>query len=107
MAPFFFFPPPPPAAEAPAMSGFQFPGFYQLPPFFTLQPNAAVRTKQLELWKQLASEYCKAQRSGADDETPWGEKAKRLKKPKKSKMELALGSGNMDRSLRKPRSEKI
>ncbi|CAJ1364104.1 unnamed protein product [Effrenium voratum] len=57
-----FFPPPPPAAEAPAMSGFQFPGFYQLPPFFTLQPNAAVRTKQLELWKQLASEYCKAKR---------------------------------------------
>ena len=35
---------------------FQFPAFYQLPPFFTLQPHAAVRAKQLELWKQLISE---------------------------------------------------
>ena len=37
---------------------FQFPAFYHLPPFFTLQPHAAVRAKQLELWKQLISEYC-------------------------------------------------
>lgn len=36
---------------------FQFPAFYHLPPFFTLQPHAAVRAKQLELWKQLISEY--------------------------------------------------
>ncbi|CAK9067412.1 unnamed protein product [Durusdinium trenchii] len=37
---------------------FQYPAFYQLPPFFTLQPHASVRAKQLELWKQLISEYC-------------------------------------------------
>jgi hypothetical protein len=35
---------------------FQFPAFYQLPPFFTLQPHAGIRAKQLELWKQLISE---------------------------------------------------
>lgn len=35
---------------------FQYPAFYQLPPFFTLQPHASVRAKQLELWKQLISE---------------------------------------------------
>merc|ERR1740116_354106 len=37
---------------------FEFPTFYQLPPFFTLQPNASVRDKQLGLWKQLSLDYC-------------------------------------------------
>eukprot|EP00747_Dinoflagellata_sp_TGD_P170578 gnl/TRDRNA2_/TRDRNA2_202499_c0_seq1.p1 gnl/TRDRNA2_/TRDRNA2_202499_c0~~gnl/TRDRNA2_/TRDRNA2_202499_c0_seq1.p1 ORF type:complete len:211 (-),score=35.51 gnl/TRDRNA2_/TRDRNA2_202499_c0_seq1:54-653(-) len=37
---------------------FQFPPFYGLPPFFTLQPHAAVRAKQLALWKQLVCDYC-------------------------------------------------
>mmetsp|Transcript_15614 Transcript_15614/g.36867 ORF Transcript_15614/g.36867 Transcript_15614/m.36867 type:complete len:185 (-) Transcript_15614:15-569(-) len=41
-----------------AVAGFEFPAFYHLPPFFTLQPNAAVRAKQLELWKQFVSDYC-------------------------------------------------
>lgn len=36
---------------------FQFPAFYHLPPFFTLQPHAGVRAKQLDLWKQLISEH--------------------------------------------------
>ena len=43
---------------------FQFPAFYHLPPFFTLQPHAAVRAKQLELWKQLISEYLDLKEKG-------------------------------------------
>ena len=35
---------------------FQFPAFYHLPPFFTLQPHQAVRQKQMELWRQLVAE---------------------------------------------------
>eukprot|EP00928_Gymnodinium_smaydae_P006157 TRINITY_DN12147_c0_g1_i2.p1 TRINITY_DN12147_c0_g1~~TRINITY_DN12147_c0_g1_i2.p1 ORF type:complete len:188 (+),score=53.26 TRINITY_DN12147_c0_g1_i2:78-641(+) len=41
-----------------AAGGFEFPPFYNLPPFFTLQPNAAVRAKQLALWRQLVCGYC-------------------------------------------------
>mmetsp|Transcript_3137 Transcript_3137/g.8494 ORF Transcript_3137/g.8494 Transcript_3137/m.8494 type:complete len:184 (+) Transcript_3137:3-554(+) len=43
---------------ADAQPGYQFPPFWHLPPFFTLQPHAAVRAKQLDLWKQLARDYC-------------------------------------------------
>ncbi|CAE8708403.1 unnamed protein product, partial [Polarella glacialis] len=32
------------------------------PPFFTLQPNAAVRAKQLALWTQLVLDHCKFHR---------------------------------------------
>mmetsp|Transcript_35683 Transcript_35683/g.82935 ORF Transcript_35683/g.82935 Transcript_35683/m.82935 type:complete len:187 (-) Transcript_35683:113-673(-) len=41
-----------------SQEGFQFPAFYNIPPFFTLQPHAGVRAKQLALWKQLAHDYC-------------------------------------------------
>merc|ERR1719367_2261401 len=39
-------------------SAFEFPPFYQLPPFFTIQQNAGVRNKQFALWKQLVLDYC-------------------------------------------------
>eukprot|EP00930_Biecheleria_cincta_P015739 TRINITY_DN1301_c2_g1_i1.p1 TRINITY_DN1301_c2_g1~~TRINITY_DN1301_c2_g1_i1.p1 ORF type:complete len:231 (+),score=53.45 TRINITY_DN1301_c2_g1_i1:100-693(+) len=45
-----------------AEKGFEFPAFYNLPPFFTLQPNLAVRAKQLSLWRQLVCDYCQAHR---------------------------------------------
>mmetsp|Transcript_19820 Transcript_19820/g.36906 ORF Transcript_19820/g.36906 Transcript_19820/m.36906 type:complete len:99 (-) Transcript_19820:24-320(-) len=41
------------------MSGFDFtpPEFWNFPPFFTLQPVEATRTKQLALWKDLILRY--------------------------------------------------
>uniref|UniRef100_A0A914Y766 Vacuolar protein-sorting-associated protein 25 n=1 Tax=Panagrolaimus superbus TaxID=310955 RepID=A0A914Y766_9BILA len=37
---------------------FIFPWEYDFPPFFTIQPNAATREKQLEAWAQLVLHYC-------------------------------------------------
>eukprot|EP00929_Paragymnodinium_shiwhaense_P067969 TRINITY_DN34163_c0_g1_i1.p2 TRINITY_DN34163_c0_g1~~TRINITY_DN34163_c0_g1_i1.p2 ORF type:complete len:187 (+),score=50.05 TRINITY_DN34163_c0_g1_i1:81-641(+) len=41
-----------------AGAAYVFPAFYNMPPFFTLQPHAAVRAKQLALWKQVVTGYC-------------------------------------------------
>ncbi|XP_065559626.1 vacuolar protein-sorting-associated protein 25-like [Artemia franciscana] len=38
----------------------EWPWQYNFPPFFTLQPNEDTRNKQLEAWRNLALEYCKA-----------------------------------------------
>mmetsp|Transcript_47799 Transcript_47799/g.139438 ORF Transcript_47799/g.139438 Transcript_47799/m.139438 type:complete len:207 (-) Transcript_47799:60-680(-) len=46
-----------PGAFAPA-SRFEFPPFYNLPPFFTLQQHEGVRAKQLSLWKQVILDFC-------------------------------------------------
>eukprot|EP00760_Papus_ankaliazontas_P028639 PhM_4_TR3821/c0_g1_i1/m.43845/K12189/VPS25, EAP20; ESCRT-II complex subunit VPS25 len=35
-----------------------YPRFYSLPPFFTLQPVAATRQKQMDLWCEVLSIYC-------------------------------------------------
>uniref|UniRef100_A0A915HF46 Vacuolar protein-sorting-associated protein 25 n=1 Tax=Romanomermis culicivorax TaxID=13658 RepID=A0A915HF46_ROMCU len=40
------------------MTEFEFPWQYQFPPFFTLQPNANTRQKQLECWSSFILEYC-------------------------------------------------
>uniref|UniRef100_A0A7E4ZS25 Vacuolar protein-sorting-associated protein 25 n=1 Tax=Panagrellus redivivus TaxID=6233 RepID=A0A7E4ZS25_PANRE len=39
---------------------FTFPWEYDFPPFFTIQPNATTREKQLESWGQLVLHYCHA-----------------------------------------------
>eukprot|EP01071_Lankesteria_metandrocarpae_P003150 Lankesteria_metandrocarpae@DN2793_c0_g1_i1.p1 len=36
---------------------FKYPAFYNFPPFFTIQPNAATREMQTELWMQLVTTY--------------------------------------------------
>ncbi|CEM11409.1 unnamed protein product [Vitrella brassicaformis CCMP3155] len=36
--------------------------FWDLPPFFTIQPTDATREKQLSLWLQVVCHYCRAQR---------------------------------------------
>jgi len=33
---------------------------YSFPPFFTLQPHAATREKQIEVWKHLVITFCEA-----------------------------------------------
>ena len=38
----------------------EYPDFYQLPPFFTLQPNLATRQKQCQMWTELLSSYSSA-----------------------------------------------
>jgi len=37
---------------------FQFPWQYTFPPFFTLQPHAETRAKQLSAWRSLVLDYC-------------------------------------------------
>ncbi len=32
---------------------------HDFPPFYTLQPNADTRTKQLSAWRSIVVEYCK------------------------------------------------
>ncbi|MES1907279.1 MAG: hypothetical protein MHM6MM_000433 [Cercozoa sp. M6MM] len=41
--------------------GFEAPEVWQWPPFFTLQPVAATRQKQLALWAQVLCDYLKAE----------------------------------------------
>ena len=38
----------------------EWPWQYSFPPFFTLQPHAPTREKQLEEWKHLVLSYCQA-----------------------------------------------
>eukprot|EP00884_Botryococcus_braunii_P019777 jgi/Botrbrau1/6483/Bobra.0034s0056.1 len=57
------------------MSSFSFPVFHKYPPYFTLQPITETREKQLELWRNLITQYCKHQKvfvllSDATDECP-------------------------------------
>jgi len=42
-----------------AKSTFQFPDFYDMHPFFTIQPVVNTRKKQLELWGELILDYSK------------------------------------------------
>ena len=37
---------------------FKFPWQYSFPPFFTLQPHAETRAKQLSAWRSLVLDYC-------------------------------------------------
>ncbi|ELT92317.1 hypothetical protein CAPTEDRAFT_161891 [Capitella teleta] len=39
------------------MGNFEFPWQYNFPPFFTLQPNADTRRKQLDAWRSLVLDY--------------------------------------------------
>ena len=39
---------------------FTFPWHYSFPPFFTLQPHAETRGKQLAAWRSLILDYCQA-----------------------------------------------
>ena len=40
-----------------AQSSFEYPDFYSFPPFFTIQPVLATRSKQLALWRELILQY--------------------------------------------------
>lgn len=41
-------------------SGWEYPDYYNNPPFFTLQPVAETRQRQLSMWIDLIRDYCKA-----------------------------------------------
>ncbi|KAJ5068514.1 vacuolar protein-sorting-associated protein [Anaeramoeba ignava] len=41
------------------MNNFNFPSYYNLPPFFTIQPVQATREKQLKLWIDLVLAFTK------------------------------------------------
>ncbi|CAG0893170.1 unnamed protein product [Darwinula stevensoni] len=41
---------------------FDWPWQYTFPPFFTIQPNAATREKQLDAWRHLVLDYCRHQK---------------------------------------------
>lgn len=43
-------------------TGFTFPGAYNWPPFFTLQPNASTRLSQLRKWSSLIQAWCRHHR---------------------------------------------
>mmetsp|Transcript_45525 Transcript_45525/g.87042 ORF Transcript_45525/g.87042 Transcript_45525/m.87042 type:complete len:178 (-) Transcript_45525:1465-1998(-) len=42
-----------------AQSNFVLPAFYSYPPYFTLQPVADTREKQVKLWMDLILQYCR------------------------------------------------
>jgi ESCRT-II complex subunit VPS25 len=44
------------------MDDFNWPWQYNFPPFFTIQPNAATREKQLEVWCQLSIDFFKCKK---------------------------------------------
>ena len=44
------------------MAPFEYPVFYNFPPFFTIQPVEITRQKQLALWRQLLLSYTAAQK---------------------------------------------
>jgi ESCRT-II complex subunit VPS25 len=50
------------AAASTSEEAFAFPEFHGYPPYFTLQPVVETRRKQLELWRALVLDYCRAQR---------------------------------------------
>lgn len=39
-------------------TSFEFPAFYNYPPYFTIQPVEESRAKQISLWKTLVTRYC-------------------------------------------------
>ena len=41
----------------PPATTFQYPTFYNFPPFFTIQPTEATKAKQLTLWRSLLLDY--------------------------------------------------
>jgi ESCRT-II complex subunit VPS25 len=45
------------------MASFEFPAFFEYPPYFTVQPTAATARKQAELWKSLIHRYCQHHRT--------------------------------------------
>jgi ESCRT-II complex subunit VPS25 len=49
-------------AASASEEAFPFPEFHGYPPYFTLQPVEETRRKQLELWRALILDYCRAQR---------------------------------------------
>ncbi|XP_066994490.2 vacuolar protein-sorting-associated protein 25 [Anabrus simplex] len=49
------------------MTAIEWPWQYGFPPFFTLQPNAETRTKQITAWRQLVLEYHSATKQGVLD----------------------------------------
>jgi len=42
------------------MGDFSFPSYYNFPPFYTIQPVASIREKQLKLWCDFLTSYLKA-----------------------------------------------
>lgn len=46
-----------PRTTNPSPSTFPWPAYTSFPPFYTLQPNTATRTRQLELWSSLITTY--------------------------------------------------
>ncbi len=38
----------------------EYPDFWSLPPFFTLQPNESSRKKQMQMWQDLLASYCES-----------------------------------------------
>ncbi|XP_031501787.1 vacuolar protein sorting-associated protein 25 [Nymphaea colorata] len=55
------------------LGDFKFPPFFSYPPYFTLQPVRDTRQKQVELWKELITDYCKHQKIfviGLEEEFP-------------------------------------
>lgn len=46
-----------------APSGFLFPSDYDFPALFTLQPNALTRQRQMKLWADLITDWCRYHRT--------------------------------------------
>ncbi|XP_026810876.1 vacuolar protein-sorting-associated protein 25 [Rhopalosiphum maidis] len=49
------------------MGDIQWPWQYSFPPFFTIQPNAETRQKQLDAWRTLVLDYCRTQKVSVID----------------------------------------
>ncbi|XP_052183712.1 vacuolar protein sorting-associated protein 25-like [Diospyros lotus] len=43
------------------LGDFKLPHFFNYPPYFTLQPVKDTREKQIQLWKELVVDFCRAQ----------------------------------------------
>lgn len=55
------------------LGDFKLPHFFNYPPYFTLQPVRDTREKQIQLWKELILDYCRAQKIfviGLEEEFP-------------------------------------
>jgi hypothetical protein len=50
----------------------EWPWQYSFPPFFTLQPHAPTREKQLEAWKHLVLSYCQVISLYSTSNGEWG-----------------------------------
>ena len=49
------------------MSSSDFPWQHSFPPFYTLQPHAETRAKQLEAWRRIVLDYCQRRSIAAVD----------------------------------------